>query len=155
MGRVREVQDGDVGYVARKMRDADRREVAAATGREPFEALETSIYMSRIACSIVDATDVPVAIFGVAEADDVTGIVWLLGTDDLTRGKLGRQFLRECRFYLDRLHDHWPLLTNCVDERNTVHASWLRWVGCTFLRRHERYGYEQRPFLEFVRIRHV
>jgi hypothetical protein len=36
-----------------------------------------------------------------------------------------------------------------------VHIRWLKWMGCTFIKRHSTYGVEQRPFLEFVRLKHV
>ncbi len=87
--------------------------------------------------------------------DDLTGAVWLLGSDALTQPPLRRQFLVEGTVYLDTLHRFRPLLWNVVDERNTLHVRWLKWMGFTFINRHPYYGAEQRPFLEFVRLKHV
>lgn len=153
MGHIREVRDGDIEYVAERLRDADLREVQAASGLEPHVALRYSYELSGLACTIVGDQGHPVALFGVSPIDDVTGCVWLLSSDELTKGKLGRQFVRECRSHFDRLNDYRPLLTNFVDERNTVHIRWLKWAGCHFIQRCEKYGVEHRPFLEFVRVK--
>ncbi|MGL5935027.1 MAG: phage protein Gp13 family protein [Cetobacterium sp.] len=150
MGYVREVRGGDVTYIGRHMREADRREVYAASGLSQESALEQSVSMSNIACTVVG--DYPAAIFGVYATSDSEAVVWLLGTDELTSKSLKRELLKQSRDYLDRLQEFRPLLFNYVDERNTLHIRWLKWAGCTFIKRHEHWGHEQRPFLEFVRI---
>ena len=151
MGYAREYRESDAEYIAQHLRTADLGEIQASAGADPLAAIRFCAAASGILCTIVGQH--PAAIYGVVPVDDITGAVWLLGTDELTAPPLRRQFLTESRAYLDRLHDFRPLLFNYVDERNTLHIRWLKWVGCTFINRHEKYGFEQRPFLEFVRIK--
>lgn len=75
----------------------------------------------------------------------------MFGSDALTVNPLRSQFLRECRRYLAGMEQLYPVLFNLIDERNTVHMRWLRWMGFTFIRR-TTYGHEQRPFLEFIKL---
>lgn len=152
MGYVREYRDGDAEYLAPRLRTDDRREVEAATGLDPLAALRLSAEHSGILCTICTHDHVPAGVFGVVPTDDLTGVVWLLGSDVLTQPPLRRRFLVEGKDYFNRLHQFRPLLWNFVDERNTLHIRWLKWVGCTFINRHPEYGFEKRPFLEFVRI---
>lgn len=152
MGYVREYRDDDARYIAEHLRAADAREIAASCGQLPaLDALRFCASSSGLLCTIMGQQ--PAAVFGVVPVDDHAGAVWLVGTDELTKSPLRRQFLAEGRGYFDRLHDFRPLLFNYVDERNTLHIRWLEWVGCTFINRHPSYGFEKRPFLEFVRIK--
>jgi len=155
VGYVREYRDGDAESIGPRLREADRQECLAASGLSGTDALLQSVAVSEILCTIVGDDGCPAGLFGASPIDDLAAAVWLLGTDALVRPPLGRQFLRESRGYLDRLHAYRPLLCNCVDERNTLHIRWLTWAGCTFINRHPHYGVEQRPFLEFVRLKHV
>ena len=50
------------------------------------------------------------------------------------------------------MNEKYPLLTNAVDEEYKVSIDWLRFLGFTFLKRHETWGVGNKPFLEFVRI---
>jgi hypothetical protein len=153
VGYVREYHPGDAEYIAQNMRADDVREVQAASGLDPLSALHRSRELSEILCTVQGRY--PAALFGVVPVDDLSGIVWLLGTDELVRNPLRSEFIRQGRDFFDRLHAFRPLLYNCVDERNTVHIRWLKWMGCNFIKRHSTYGVEQRPFLEFVRLKHV
>ncbi|OQW34870.1 MAG: hypothetical protein A4E20_01450 [Nitrospira sp. SG-bin2] len=127
----------------------------AISGLTPEERLPEVRLYPGILCTILDNADLPAGMFGVVPTDDLAGAVWLLGSEALVRDPLRRQFIREGRSWLDRLHAFRPLLHNVVDERNTLHVHWLKKLGFVFIKRHPAYGYEQRPFLEFVRLRHV
>lgn len=155
MEYVRAYQIGDADYLAPRLRERDRAEVAAASGRDPLSALMYSAEHSDLLCTVVDAGGRPVGMFGASAVDDDSASVWLLGSDALVQPPLRREFLREGGRFLDHLHAFRPLLFNYVDARNTVHIRWLKWVGFTFIKLHQHYGVEQRPFWEFVRIHHV
>jgi len=77
------------------------------------------------------------------------GVVWLVLTNDIKdhRG----EFLREGHRWIDAIQRTWPLITNLVDARNTLHIRWLRWLGFVFTQRIERWGARSVPFLEFAR----
>lgn len=150
-GYVREFQESDATYVAAHLRDADRAEIAAHSGRLPVDAIMGSARHSDLALTVCDATSTPAAVFGVAPG----GCIWLLGTDALVQPPLAKQFLRECRRHVALLQERYPLLHNVIDARNVVHIRWLRWMGFVFIRRIPDFGVEQRLFFEFVRIKHV
>ena len=99
--------------------------------------------------TIIDGST-PAGIFGVAPIEPGVGAIWLLGTDALVRGKW--RFLRQSKKWMNHVSDGYDLLFNYVDERNYLHIRWIAWLGFSFIYRHEKYGVEQRPFLEFVRI---
>ena len=151
MGHVRFVEAGDYEYIASRMRNADIREVHAYSGMSPIDGLRFAFKHSGLACTVVGEN--PCAMFGVVPLDDETGSVWLLGTDELTATPLRREFLRKGRGFVDNLHNYRPLLSGFIDERNTLHVTWLKRLGFTIINRHPKFGFEQRPFLEFVRLR--
>ncbi|WP_217363646.1 hypothetical protein, partial [Marinobacterium sp. xm-v-242] len=63
-----------------------------------------------------------------------------------------RQFLRESREQIKRLCEGYRLVFNFTDARNHVHHRWIKWSGFSIIKKHENFGVEQRPFLEFTRI---
>lgn len=64
------------------------------------------------------------AIFGVN-----SGVIWLVGTDEITRHPI--TFYRLSKKIFERLSDGYERLFNFVDERNTLSVRWLKWLGFT------------------------
>lgn len=149
----RDATADDVRAVGRNMREADRRELKAASGKGPFEMLALGLIHSEECIALLTEDGTPFAVAGVTRMPDFGGSVWMLATNDLERCKM--RFLRNIRAGVDMWQKKYKLLHNYVDERNTVHINWLRWLGFTFIKRHERFGVELRPFIEFVRIDNV
>jgi len=120
-----------VFHIANNMREADRLEIAAMGRSDPLRAVNTSLKMSKKAWTAI-LDDEPILMFGVAPISELTGLgsPWLLSTDGITKVK--RQFIRECRFYVDELLDCYPRLANKVDCRNEVSIRWLKWLGFKF-----------------------
>ena len=112
------------------LRQADREEVEALTGRDAREALVESVVRSAAAWAGL-ANGELVCLFGVVPVSlvGVTGIPWLLGSDAVTR--YGRPFLRRNRAYLREMLREFPVLRKVVDARNTVSIRWLEWLGFT------------------------
>ena len=149
---VRRATRADAEYLAPRLREADVNEVRAG-GSEPLPALLSGLEHSLEPLVGVDPHGDPFCMFGVAPSPDpLVGCIWLLGTDAVRKYPLG--FNRHCKAGIARFHEHFPVLMNCVDERNTVHIEWLRWHGFTFLRRLP-IGIGGLPFLEFARLHHV
>ncbi|MBN30011.1 MAG: hypothetical protein CMB34_05045 [Euryarchaeota archaeon] len=146
---VRPSIESDCEYLAHNLRRADHNEVKAAMGVVSPEALLFSMRNTQEPLTIVD-DDTPAGIFGVAPIEPHVGAIWLLGTDALVHGKW--RFLRQSKKWLAHVGQDYELLFNYVDERNYLHIRWIAWLGFSFIFRHEKYGVEQRPFLEFVRI---
>lgn len=136
-------------YIAQNMREADRQEVSALSGKDPLDAMIVGYKYSDMPFTIM-ADDKPAAMFGAGPVQPDVGAVWLLGTDLILQNTT--RFLRESRFWLDQVSKPYGLMCNFVDARNTVHIRWIKWLGFTFINLHEKFGVEQRPFYEFVRI---
>ncbi len=147
---VRHSKIEDCEVVFNKLREADRDEVQAVYGESTAEALVFSWSQTEEPFTIVSNGETPEALFGVVPVEEKVGCIWLLGSDAIEKGRV--RFLRESRRWLKHVSRDYHLLFNYVDERNTVHIRWIEWLGFTFINRHEHYGVESRPFLEFVRI---
>ena len=143
----------DIDIVATNMRDADIREIASASGSNPYDALLTGYVRSTECFTIYQVdTEKPVAMFGYSvETDGVKALIWMLGTDDLT--KHSRVFLKRSRAIVDHIQSKATILYNTVDARNKVHIRWLSWLGFKFVSVIEEFGKDKLPFIEFVRIK--
>lgn len=137
-----------IEYLAENLRSEDVAEVAASSGLSPLEALMRSWDDST---TIGMKDGVPVLIFGVAHNDHVEGegFPWMLATDDLEKCPVA--FMKECRKWVDWMHDGYPKLRNFVDARNKVHIKWLKYLGFEFIKLHESFGVQGLPFWEFTK----
>lgn len=134
------------------LRDADRMELEAATGRDATGVVVQSVAISSM-CWVATERGMPLVLFGAAPMphhENFVGVPWLVASPALIPYAV--PFLRRCAPFLDEMQRRYPLLVNYTDARNTVHHRWLRWLGFTFIRRHERMGAAGIPFIEFVRI---
>ncbi|OJF92062.1 hypothetical protein AX761_21725 [Rhizobium sp. 58] len=121
-------QASHIRSIAERMRQADRDEVFAASGRSPVGALLFSFKKSSIAwTAVVDGR--PEVMFGVGDLNILAGVgaPWLLGTDAVERNYVA--FLRGSVEWRDQLLRRYSTLRNFVDERNRVSIRWLRWLG--------------------------
>ena len=139
----------DVEYLGSRLRQADIDEITANGGLTPHEALEAGLANSTI-CQSAHYKGEPFLMFGAAPVLDNVGLVWMLGSDVISKAWL--PVLRRSRDCLQELHDEFDLLFNYVDARNTVHIKWLRWLGFSFINLHPEFGVGRLPFYEFVRI---
>lgn len=148
-GYVRTATYADVPILASDLRRADMAEIKASSGDTPEEAIKRGIMLgAKVACL---PNGIPAAVFGVTPAHDPNlGFVWMVATNQFH--KMHRQFLREGREHLNDLCRPYRLVMNFTDARNHVHHRWLQWMGFTIIKRHEEFGAEKRPFLEFCRI---
>lgn len=152
MGYVRAYEHGDAEELQPRLRHADQQEIQAAFGVSLGSAIGFAHHHDGILCTICADSDAVVGLFGAVPTCDLSAAVWLVGSDALTTPPLRRQFLVEGKLYLEALHRYRPLLWNYVDERNSLHIRWLKWMGFSFINRHPEYGVEKRPFLEFVKV---
>jgi hypothetical protein len=149
--------EGGIREFAPLLREADRQEIYAHSGRTPEEALRVSARMSDVsACFYADGE--PLLIFGVVQASrgkpglKPQGVPWMMGTDLISSPKVRRQFARESRKKVDELlRVRYSSLTNITDARNKVHHRWLSWCGFKYLRT-VPVGAFATPFYEFIRI---
>jgi hypothetical protein len=149
MGFAREYREGDEYELAPRLRKADLDELKAASSQAPIDILRTGAYYSVPSVTIIGNTGEVAGMFGVVPQKDGSGVIWLLGSDELVQRPLSRQFIKECRVHLKWLGVNYTYLHNVIDERNIVHKRWLEWLGFEFTKRIPEYGVERRPFLEF------
>lgn len=139
-----------IGTIAKRMRKADRDEVAAASRLSPRKALEYSLERSAHAWTAV-VNGRPEVMFGVGDLNILAGVgsPWLLGTDAVEVH--ARDFLRVSRELMPQLLARYQVLRNFVDARNAVSIRWLEWLGFRLLDPVEIGGHEFRLF-EIVRL---
>lgn len=142
------------GDEAVAFRPEDEAECLASGGAGCAESIRKAYRLgAEISVSYSPHTGLPFAFFGMAEIDDLQAAVWMLATPEITRNA------RSVAVHAPRIMREWharrPLLFNAVDARNAMHIRWLRRLGFTFFRLHERHGAQQLPFYEFARLCHV
>lgn len=146
---VRHAHPGDARLLAPRLRQADRDEIDAASGR-PHEWSLAEGYQRSACCwtGYEVESDLPVAMFGVVPSD-VRGVghPWLLGSGAISTHR--KEFLRLTREYLPHVEAGWTLLWNYVMEANEVHVRWIRALGFKFVGREPEYGAGRVPFLLF------
>ena len=152
LNMVRPSLEKDAYELAPRLRKADLDEIDAASGDNPLQALIRGYQYSYQPFTIL-VNDKVAGMFGVVPLDQqfVVGAVWLLGSDDIFNVRM--PFARQSRMWVDVVHKPFNVLTNWVDERNSVHIRWLKWIGFKFIAKCERFGYRNLPFYEFVKIK--
>ena len=142
----------DIDHIAALLREADKQECLATTGRMPLGVLHTALLYGDITLTLRTSEGERIGLCGVTPSPyDNAGVVWMCATDAIMKHQMA--FLRRSKAALDYLSADYDVLHNCVDARNTVHIKWLKWMGFSFINKHETYGVEQRPFYEFIRIK--
>ena len=146
---LRESTQADVEWMALRLRKADEDEIYAGSGNDPETALNQCLTRSvRPLTWLHDGY--PAAMAGAAEVTDGVGMVWCLGTYKIAQ--YPKEFIRIHRVVLPMLQEQFPLLFNYVDARNKLHINYLEHFGFQIIAKHERFGFGNLPFYEFVRI---
>lgn len=141
---------GDCEHLAANLRDADRAEVEAATGRDDMLAvIKASADASLYCWSAVDQDGRLVAMLGVVPADLLggLGVPWMLGTDLVEQQQ--RALVRLSRAYIPRMRQALPKLVNFVDARNERAIRFLRHAGF-YIAKAEPHGPMGMPFHPFI-----
>ena len=146
---LRLANEDDCIYLAENLREDDYREIKAVTGLPPLLSLLTGLKSSQVPLVICDNQGKVVAMLGVVP-NGLIGSIWMVGTPDLKR--ISISFLKNCQDVFTVLKNNFSVLHNYVDARNELHIRWLRWMGFSFIKKHQSYGIEQKPFYEFVKI---
>lgn len=145
--KVRKAALDDAYYLAPRLRKEDREECWAMFGMEPLVPLVQSLEAGEAWVGTVGGE--PIGVYGVAPAEEGVGHPWMVATPALVAHQ--RNFIRQSAAAVRQLQRSYHTLTNVVDERNTVHIRWLQWCNFKFVARLPAFGFEQRPFLQFVR----
>ena len=149
MGYLRKANIADLNHVCKHMRDMDRLEAVYQTGKEPEDALRLSYLSGQQVLAIAGDNDQPMGLCGVIS----DGCIWMICTDELFSNKKYRiQLIRKGRKWVDKLLQSYKVLYNFVYAENHTAIKWLKALGFTFVNYYEKYGDQEKPFYEFVRI---
>tara|TARA_S200000501_G_scaffold212111_1_gene199318 strand:- start:230 stop:724 length:495 start_codon:yes stop_codon:yes gene_type:complete len=142
----------DVVELAANMRLEDKAEVLAYSGSQPKEALFYCFFNSKPCMTMVGRKGNLMGMYGVVPCSPKVGRIWMLGHETMTDDyKDVRDFLKYSPIELQKFHCNYPLLYNYVDERNTTHIKWIKWMGFSIIKKHATFGAAGTPFYEFVK----
>lgn len=139
-----------------KIRQADIDEFAAGYSKTPELAMIQGIGVSTHSwAGVCDGRVIAVAgLFPLSIMGD-TARPWMVGSRDLEKPWVTRQFLQTSKHALRFMISLYPHLENYVDARNTVAIRWLKWLGFQF-HDPQPYGPMGLPFHRFeMRRDHV
>lgn len=146
---LRIATEQDCLYLSENLRIDDYREIKAVTGLPPLLNLLSGLKLSQVPLVICNEDNKVVAMLGVVP-NGLIGSIWMVGTNDLK--KISLSFLRHSKQAFKVLKNNFQVIHNYVDARNELHIRWLKWMGFSFIKKHQQYGIEQIPFYEFVKI---
>jgi len=142
----------DVVELASNMRQEDKEEVLAYSGSSPQEALFYCFFNSKPCMTMVGRKGNLMGMYGVVPCSPKVGRIWMLGHKTMINDyKDVRDFLKYSPIELQKFHCNYPLLYNYVDERNTTHIKWIKWMGFSIIKKHATFGAAGIPFYEFVK----
>lgn len=126
--------------LAERMRVADRREVAAMTGKpdtieDRRQALLDIIRTSRGTARAALLQGQIVAAYGICTTTVLgnVGSPWMLATYQITDERFAPVFARRCkREFFKIIPSHITRLWNMVDETNEIAIRWLEWMNFEF-----------------------
>lgn len=139
----------DLEPLAAILREADKKEVRASSGKNPIEALTFCFEVSE-ECNSIIHNDKVIGMFGCSRINEDMGSPWLLGSDHIPEIK--RAVLTVSKQWVEDKQKEYKILLNYIDKRNRYAFNWLKYLGFNFVREVEKFGVEERPFIEFVRI---
>lgn len=125
MIEIRPVTLEHIVYITPRLRAFDKLE-CMAVGYEPEDSLRYSVAVSRHTFTFLHE-GIPLGVYGVCPIQDGGALVWLLGTDEIT--KHGRDFLRSSQKARDKYLTYYKYLTNAVHVKNKASIRWLTHLG--------------------------
>ena len=146
--KVRKTIRNDCLVLSKKMRQSDKDEIWSSHRATPIEALEQGLNESRDFCYTLVLNEEVVGIFGVNRVDNKSGVVWLMGSNNMTSNKSG--FYKVSKEYLRLFRKEFDMLFNYVDNRNKQTSRWLEKLGFSFIKQEPEFGVDSIPFNLFM-----
>ncbi len=127
--KIRSTKEKDLSHIISNMRESDTREIWASNHLTPKEAVMMSYNISDH-CYTLLAEGVPIAIAGVATANDLKGgVVWMLGTPEVEKHTVG--VVKSTRFLVRKHRKDYEYLFNWIHNDNKTTQRWLHRLGFT------------------------
>lgn len=142
----------EIVLISENLRPEDIAEISAASGLDPLTALMDSYDENT---RMLFKNGEPVLVFGVSGnvLNKTEGAPWMVATPLLETMPVS--FMKECKTWVDWMHDHYPILRNFCDARNEVHIKWLKRLGFEFVKLHDSFGVSSIPFWEFKKEKYT
>lgn len=145
VGTIRIATKSDCQIIGNNLRDQDALEMYNYDRSSPVEAVLNSFSKSTIAMT-VEHDKIPIAMFGIMLINE-TPVLWMLTTDGLR--KIGRNFVRNTREWINKMLMIYPVLIGYVDLRNQESMIWLKFVKAEFGKT-VNMGIDNIPFRKFT-----
>lgn len=133
MIHIRRTLPDDAPFIAKRLRQGDRLELAHAGLTDPTASCAESVRQSAFAFTALH-DGVPMCLFGL-RPDGVLSSrarLWLLGTDEINKTK--KDFLRTCKYVVAGFLDIYPVLYNAVDAEYKQARRLLEFLGAKFIK---------------------
>lgn len=141
---VRNVESGDIDFIAETMRESDVSELRDGVGMEAKEALIGSV-ASSASCKTLLYQGRPCALGGVCPTGEKRlALVWMLANNDLQRSAVA--LARTIPPLIEKWGHTWGTLGNFVDARNHVSIAWLERLGFRVVATDQEFGKARVPF---------
>lgn len=156
--RVRKTKKQDCYELSERVREVDKQEIWSSGRFTPIKALLEGFEISGDHCYTLllsesvskhMSIEKVVGIFGVSKVQEDTGIVWLIGSDDMTKHK--KDFYKVSKKYLKLFLQEFKTVFNYVDDRNKTTARWLHKLGFNLITREPEFGVDKIPFNLFLK----
>ncbi len=122
-GHIRKPSLDDVEYLTKNLRDADKNEIKAASGKEVEESIRHAVGLENSWVGV--NKEGPWVIWGYNTfLKPEVGTVWCLATVQLYKHRPG--FLRTSSAWLNSLCTKFKYLNCYADSRNKEHHRWLK-----------------------------
>jgi hypothetical protein len=154
-GYVRKAEPKDAIHLSKIMRKEDIDEIMTSHGVKPLAGLLFSFSLKNSQVYTMIGTNKKcIGMFGVSDCPFVKGygVVWMLSSDDLLAD--ARQFIKECRKWVDKLNDKYEVIYNWVHPENWKTLKWLQFCGFEPKLKH-KYGIKDEEFLLVMRQKNV
>jgi hypothetical protein len=146
---IRVATENDCWFLSKNLREEDYQEIKASSGLPAILSLLTGLKISQVPLVVCNEKGEIILMLGVVPSG-LIGTIWMVGTKDLKNMSL--TFIKNCKKTFKILKNNFQIIHNYVDARNHLHIKWLKWMGFSFIKKHNYYGIEKRPFYEFVKI---
>lgn len=124
----REATVEDAKSIHRNLREADHRELRAASGTSVLDTLIESVKMSQHSLCVTDKDGSVLLLGGCgASPNPDWGIPWMVCTDEAERHAV--RLVRDARTYVAEWASHYSRLFNYVHAENHKSIEWLRRLG--------------------------
>jgi hypothetical protein len=149
--RVKTSTELDAHILAHNIREADAREIKAATGKEPIDEILMGLKLSKETWSIYVGKSL-LAVGGIVPVPgsmltDAQNVGWLLTSRSIEFHK--KAFRRVVAAMLPQILGRWGTVTNAIDSRHVKAIRWAQRLGFK-LQGAEPMGHENVPFHKFT-----